>query len=243
MQVPGLGDNASDACESPCAACLGVPHQGVEGVVFDMDGVLVDTEPEWERIFRGVLGKYGLKLSDEDRDELYGCSDAHENEVLGRNLGKSPAQARRIKCAYAAEHPVRYGLVRIEGASELVRRLHRLGLKVALASSSFGSDVTRMLGETDIGEAFDAVVSGDQVRAAKPDPAVYLRAAELLGVLPGRLVAVDDSHYGVEAALAAGMRVIQFTRSGRKPYSDRITAVCASHEEVLRTVRKLCGLD
>jgi HAD superfamily hydrolase (TIGR01509 family) len=206
-----------------------------------MDGVLVDSEGQWERLFRELLAQHGLRLSEEDRIELYGCSDERENEILGRILGTSENDAAVEKHDYVTAHQFSYADIIIPGAKDLVERLHERGLRLALASSSFESDVSRMLCECDMDDLFDAVVTGDMVKLAKPDPAIYARAIALLGTVPSRAVAVDDSPVGVEAASGAGLRVIQFDYNDHGLRVDGADCVCTTHEAVGKAIDSIAG--
>jgi HAD superfamily hydrolase (TIGR01509 family) len=204
----------------------------LDAVAIDMDGVLVSSEVEWEKIFRGLLSEYGLELSEEDQHELYGCSDEKENEVLGRALGISADLMKVRKDAYCKVHPIDYGAIAIPGSRQLIDDCHRRGIKVALASSSPRYLVDRMIDETGMAGLFDAVITGDHVEVAKPDPAIYLLAASTLGVDPSHVVAIDDSRYGLESARSAGMGAIQFAGSGQKVLSEDSIALCHDFAEV-----------
>jgi len=205
---------------------------GIDSVIFDMDGVLVDSEGQWERLFRELLAQHGSKLSEEDRIELYGCSDKCENEILGRILGVGENDMAAEKHAYMTAHQFPYADIIIPGAKDLVERLHDRGLRLALASSSLESDVSRMLCECDMDGLFDVVVTGDMVKRAKPDPAIYTRATALLGTVPSCAIAVDDSPVGVQAARGAGLRVIQFDHNDHGLRVDGAYCVCVTHEAV-----------
>lgn len=205
---------------------------GIDSVIFDMDGVLVDSEGQWERLFHELLAQHGCKLSEKDRIELYGCSDKHENEILGRILGMSENDMAVEKHEYVTAHQFSYADIIIPGAKDNVERLHDCGLKLALASSSFESDVSRMLCECDMDGLFDVVVTGDMVKRAKPDPSIYTRAIALLGTTSSHAVAVDDSPVGVQAASGAGLYVIQFDHNDHGLRADGANCVCMTHEAV-----------
>jgi len=212
---------------------------GIDSVIFDMDGVLVDSEGQWERLFRELLAQHGLRLSEEDRIELYGCSDKHENEILGRILGMDENDVAVEKHDYVSAHQFSYAEIIIPGAKDLVVQLHNHGLKLALASSSFESDVSRMLCECGMGDLFDVVVTGDMVKLAKPDPAIYARAVALLGTVPSQAVAVDDSPVGVQSASGAGLHVIQFDHNDHGLRVDGADCVCVTHEAVGEVIDSL----
>lgn len=205
----------------------------IDGVVFDMDGVLTDTEQAWIRLFDEMVGIYGERLSDEDKAELFGCSDAVENVVLGRVLGVPADEVAPVKQQWCSMHPMDYGALAIQGNLDTARRLHENGLKVAIASSSSRENVERMVRETGMEDAFDALACGDDVKRAKPAPDVFLRAAELLGIAPAHLVAVDDSPVGVDAAVAAGMTAVQYAvNPDWDSKNPLVTAIVRSTEEL-----------
>lgn len=216
-----------------------VAHNQLEAVIFDMDGVLVSSEVEWEKVFRGILAEHGKELSERDRLDLYGCSDKHENLVLGRIIGISVEEMGLVKHAYCNEHPIDYGAIAMAGGRELVSHLKDVGLKTALASSSSEADVSRMLDETGMVDLFDAVVTGDHVERPKPDPEIYRLAARTIDVPPERAIAVDDSPYGASAALGAGLNLILFNQTSGCKAPEGTLGTCTTHEQVGRLIDEI----
>lgn len=216
------------------------PYEGPLAVVYDMDGVLAASEQAWEGIFRALLAARGLGLPDDARRDLYGCSDEHENEVLGALMGLAPQEVAPIKAAYVQAHPIDYASIGIPGVHRATRRLRELGLRLAIATSSPAADAQRMLAERELEGVFDVMVTAQDVEKTKPDPALYLCAARQLGVDPSRCVAVDDSPYGVEAAHRAGMYAVHFAQSDATPAVDALArCVCRTHDEVLDVIEQL----
>lgn len=213
----------------------------IEGIVFDMDGVLVESEIAWHDIHKGVLARYGFELDDGSYRRLYGASDEVENEVLGAIMGVGPAEAGRRKRAYVAENPIDYAAIVMPGAPQALEDLRGRGLRLALASSSLAPDVNTMLDQTGLRPCFDAVVTGSDCERAKPDPAIYLEACARLGTAPDRLLAVDDSAYGVEAASRAGMKVVHFSRdeAGMPDDASAVVLTCSDFAELERGVKGL----
>jgi HAD superfamily hydrolase (TIGR01509 family) len=174
-------------------------------VIFDMDGVLADTEPIQEDALAAFLDSRGRSLRSPDYTETIGLDyRTFWAEMIARyELSESVAEC------VAAYEPILLGrlvgLPAAPGATELVRALEALHVPLAVASSSFLPVVEATLGAIGLRDAFGVVVSGEQVRHGKPAPEIYLLAAERLGVDPSVCVAIEDSANGVRAARAAGM--------------------------------------
>ncbi|MFB9684710.1 HAD family hydrolase [Amycolatopsis plumensis] len=177
----------------------------MDAVIFDLDGVLVDSERIWDEVRRAVVAEHGGTWREEATRALQGMSTPEWARYLVEELGarSTPAEiatlvVKRMAARYAAEPPL------IPGAVEVVRQVSNRW-PVAIASSS---PVILIKGFLDVtGLPVGAAVSSEQVGAGKPAPDVYLRAAELLGVAPGQCAAVEDTTNGLRSALAAGMAV------------------------------------
>jgi HAD superfamily hydrolase (TIGR01509 family) len=181
--------------------------QPIGAVVFDMDGVLIDSEPIWRAVEREVFASVGIELSDED---LYPTMGVRIADVVDRWYARHPwPDPSREQVAETIVDDVA-GAVRergtlLDGALGAVDHVRSLGLGVALASSSPMPLILAVLSLDGLAERFDVVVSGEDEELGKPDPAVYLSAARRLEVPPERCLAVEDSINGVRAAKAAGM--------------------------------------
>ncbi|WP_033261061.1 HAD family hydrolase [Amycolatopsis vancoresmycina] len=177
----------------------------MEAVIFDLDGVLVDSERIWDEVRRAVVAEHGGTWREEATRAQQGMSTPEWARYLVEELGAqlSPLEiatlvVKRMAARYAAEPPL------IPGAVEVVRQVSARW-PVAIASSS---PVILIKGFLDVtGLPVGAAVSSEQVGAGKPAPDVYLRAAELLGVAPPDCAAVEDTTNGLRSALAAGMAV------------------------------------
>jgi beta-phosphoglucomutase len=180
------------------------------GVVFDLDGVLVDSEPLHLRAYQEVLVRYGRSLS---RQEYYARFIVYsDREVLEQLLPDRGA----LEVALAAKQR-RY--LELVGAgppafADGLRLLARAdGWRVALATGSGRTEAELILRGLGIRDRFRTIVTADDCARGKPDPEPYLRAAEGLGLPAGRCVAVEDAPGGVQAAKAAGMRCVGVTHS------------------------------
>ena len=177
----------------------------MDAVIFDLDGVLVDSERIWDEVRRAVVAEHGGTWREEATRAQQGMSTPEWARYLVEELGAqlSPPEiatlvVKRMAARYAAEPPL------IPGAVDVVRQVSARW-PVAIASSS---PVILIKGFLDVtGLPVGAAVSSEQVGAGKPAPDVYLRAAELLGVAPSDCAAVEDTTNGLRSALAAGMAV------------------------------------
>ena len=194
----------------------------IEAVVFDMDGVLVDSEPVWERVRKGFVAERGGHWPDDAQDRLMGMSTAEWSAYMSADFGLSlsPQEvADLVIKAMAAEYEEHLPL--LPGAIEAVRALSA-HWPLAVASSSPQSLIEAVLDDADLRSAFHAAVSSEQVERGKPAPDVYLEAVSRLGVSPAACAAVEDSSNGLRSAAAAGLTVIAVPRPEFPPAPDAI---------------------
>jgi mannitol-1-/sugar-/sorbitol-6-/2-deoxyglucose-6-phosphatase len=185
--------------------------------IFDMDGLLIDSEPLWKRAEREVFGAEGIEISDAMSAVTASMTTRQVSEYWYR---LRPWREKTIEDMEAAVVSRVAELIRTEGAvmpgvGEILELCKKLGLRIGLASNSPAVLCQLVLSELGIAHAFQAVVSADFVESGKPDPGVYLHAARLLGVHPDDCIAFEDSATGVRAARAAGMRVVAVPSPGQ----------------------------
>ena len=197
----------------------------IEAVVFDMDGVLIDSEPVWERVRRRFVADHGGRWADDTQDRLMGMSTAEWSAYLASDLGitgLTPRQvAEQVITAMADEYSQHLPL--LPGAIGAVRALAGRW-PLAVASSSPRSLISTVLAAADLETAFAAIVSSEEVPRGKPAPDVYLAAAERLAAAPTACVGVEDSSNGLRAAVAAGLTVIAIPRPEYPPAADALAA-------------------
>ncbi len=180
-----------------------------DAVVFDMDGVLVDTEPIWESVRAQFAHRHGRTWGPEDHPYVAGRSSREWAASMRERLGITVAEdvIERAIVDGVVEVVRRDGPPQVEGAADAVRRMAGL-TRTALASSAHREIIAATLAAVGLDGTFDAVVSADDVARGKPNPDVFLEAARRVGAAPGRCMVVEDSLAGVLAGRAAGMTVV-----------------------------------
>jgi HAD superfamily hydrolase (TIGR01509 family) len=178
-------------------------------VVFDMDGLLLDTELLWHRAETELFARHGAEFTWDDKMEVIGTSFAHTADYFARRLGLPREEGLGLvdEMLELMHAHLREQVDSRPGAVELVERL-RGRTRLGLASNSPRRLVDTALATARIGDAFDAIVTSDDVEQPKPAPDLYLLACERLGVTPDVALALEDSASGVAAAKAAGLTCI-----------------------------------
>jgi len=191
--------------------------------VFDVDGVLIDSEPVWERVRRNFVATRGGRWPDDAQDRMMGMSTAEWSAYISEDFGLRGLSAQRVAelvtAAMAAEYAARLPL--LPGAVAAVRDLSARW-PLAVASSAPKSLIDAVLDASGLRPAFAAAVSSEEVARGKPAPDVYLEAAARLGVTPAACAAVEDSSNGLRSAAAAGLAVIAVPRPEYPPAPDAL---------------------
>ena len=207
----------------------------IDTVVFDLDGVVVDSEQVWDDVREQLAKERGGRWHEGAQADMMGMSSpewsAYMHDEIG--LAETPEEindevVRRMLGRYRERLPL------IPGAVDAVRRLAP-EFRLAIASSSNRPLIETVLEQAGIADLFEAVVSSEEVAGGKPAPDVYLEAAKRLGVEPGRAAAIEDSSNGIRAAHSAGMRVIALPNAHYPPAPDALAladAVVASPDEL-----------
>jgi HAD superfamily hydrolase (TIGR01509 family) len=177
-------------------------------VVFDLDGVVVDSEPTHERANTEWLASLGTALAPDLAEAMMGRRVRDLTDVVARQAGLGPEEAFAGREAVFWRMLGEQALPPMPGLRAALARLAAAGLPLAVASSGTRTYVEHVLAGLRVAGAFAAVASGEEVASGKPAPDVYLLAAERLGADPADCVAVEDTPHGVAAARAAGMRVV-----------------------------------
>jgi HAD superfamily hydrolase (TIGR01509 family) len=195
----------------------------IEAVVFDVDGVLIDSEPVWERVRRGFVAERGGRWPDDAQDRMMGMSTPEWARYISEDFGLTTVTPERVAelvvAAMTAEYKVHLPL--LPGAVEVVRALSGRW-RLAVASSAPKSLIEAVLDVSGLRPVFAAAVSSEEVERGKPAPDVYLEAAARLGVPPGNCAAVEDSSNGLRSAAAAGLAVVAVPRPEYPPAPDAL---------------------
>jgi HAD superfamily hydrolase (TIGR01509 family) len=197
------------------------PHV-ISAVMFDLDGVLIDSEPVWERIRREFAERWGGTWSDEIQRRMMGARTADWSEALSELAGgsvspESAAEAiiGRLSEAYRRDPPL------IPGAPEAVRALAR-EFRLGLVSGSPKVLIVLVLEVLGLQDCFEVAMSADDVRHGKPMPDPYLELARRLGVAPAKAAVIEDSGNGIRAGHAAGAQVVAIPRGAHQPDAETL---------------------
>jgi HAD superfamily hydrolase (TIGR01509 family) len=194
----------------------------IDAVVFDLDGLLLDTEQVWDEVREQLVRQRGGRWHDRAQADMMGMSSKEWSLYLHEELGlaEPPEELDRLVVERMQER-YREALPVIDGAVDAVRRLADRW-PLGLASSSNRPLIDLALQELDIADLFRATVSSEEVERGKPAPDVYLEAARRLGVAPARAAAVEDSESGIRSAKAAGMLVVAIPNTHFPPGADAL---------------------
>jgi HAD superfamily hydrolase (TIGR01509 family) len=215
----------------------------VRAVVFDLDGVIIDTEEVWEQVRRGYVAEYGRQFRPDSQSRMMGMSTPEWSAHLSAEVGvpRTPEQVAADVLARMAER-YRADLPLIEGSVAAVRRI-AAHFPVALASSSARILIDQVLAGAGLSDTFQVTLSTEEVPRGKPAPDVYLAAVERLGLSADVCAAVEDSSNGLRAAGAAGLAVVAVPHRVYPPAPDALAladlVIGGLDELTVEAVRKL----
>ena len=198
----------------------------LRGVIFDMDGVLVDSHAVHRKAWRLFFQTLRREVSESELDFI--LDGRKRGDILRHFLGNCPEPeleefGQRKDCIF---RQMRLDVAPVPGAVQMVRELHRKGAALALATSASRSRARSTLADLGLLNCFQQVVTGEDVVLGKPDAAIYLLACNHLGIEPERLLAVEDAISGIRAAAGAGLSCVGIA-SHETP--ENLTAAGAAH--------------
>jgi len=182
-------------------------HDTAQAVIFDLDGVLMDSEWLTFKVWRELAAEHGGYLEDSMYSEITGTTAEETARIIMRRTGVQFGVAESVQWAWnQVSERLKTEIEPLPGCHDLVEAINSRNIPLAIASNSSSSYIVNALSGLNLRDYFQVTVGIDQVSQGKPAPDVYLRAAELLNVLPERCLVIEDSRVGVQAAAAAGMR-------------------------------------
>jgi len=219
----------------------------IKAVIFDLDGVLADTEHMSSQADDTVLARHGIWLTEEEKIRAYGrrMEEIFGDVIRDRGLRIDVSKLVGEKDS-TFEELIKGSLKPMQGAGKILAALKKTGLKIGLATSSGSKKMENTLNELSISGYFDVMSSGDHVQKGKPHPEVYIKTAKKLGVEPAECIVVEDSEFGIMSAKAAGMMCIAIkspnTRgqdfSGADYLADSLAGVEKEIERVVKAERR-----
>lgn len=183
---------------------------GIDTVIFDMDGVIFDSETLVLSSWKEVADRHGIKNVEEACHECLGTNSAVSKQIFLRHYGKDfPYDEYKAEMAEVFfSHSSDGRLAKKPGVEEILKYLKENGFKVGLASSTQEATVRRQISEGGLLKYFDQIIGGDMVKRSKPEPDIFLEACRRLESEPERCYVIEDSYNGIRAAHAAGMHPI-----------------------------------
>jgi beta-phosphoglucomutase family hydrolase len=214
----------------------------IQAFIFDMDGVIIDSEPMHFEVDIQVMNYYGSAITHEQLEQYVGMTNPEMWAAVKEqhNLTPSVSEIIEYQLSNKIEMLTSSEMEPIDGIRELLAELKARNIPAAIASSSPPVFIKAVLRKFDLLDHFECVVSGEEVERGKPAPDVYLKAAELLGVKPQDCMVLEDARHGVAAAKAAGMKCIGFVNpnSGNQDLSQADYVVHAVSE-----VAQICQFE
>lgn len=185
----------------------------LKAVIFDMDGVIIDSEPIHYELSMLYYGELGLQITDEEYYTFVGVGDIEIFTRLKEKYGLKQ-EIEEMVDAYQQRYIAHLKTLKdekpIRGVDTLIRNIHRNGYRLALGSSATKRNIEAVLEFFELRDYFETIVSGCEVKRSKPSPDIYIEAAKRLGVEPSECVVIEDSSNGVRAARLAGMKCVAY---------------------------------
>lgn len=187
--------------------------RNIKAIVFDFDGVVIDSEPLYEKAERKLFEEYNIHVPDEDWKHLKGISEEEFFEHVRKKYGASaPLQELRKRVRELLLNEFSHGLKYMDGFREFMSEIC-VKHKVGLVTSTSWSVIKWIFENTTIENHFEYIVTAEDVNMRKPHPEPYLEVFKKMGVAPDEVIVIEDSIHGVNSAVAAGATTIGFTSS------------------------------
>ena len=206
-----------------------------KAIIFDMDGVISDSQPIHAGLEEVLLREHGIEISAAELTRNYaGIPDRECAKIIFAKYGKEIDLDKFVENKWTRILDYARGRIRpIDGAVELINKLKENNFKLAVASSSIPEFIYLVLSELKVKDKFDALTSGSEVKLGKPNPDIFLLAAQKLGVPPQECLVIEDAEHGVTAAKRAGMKCVWLTNRETLPDNEYRADI------VVRSLREL----
>ncbi|NLM96417.1 MAG: HAD family phosphatase [Halanaerobiaceae bacterium] len=215
----------------------------LKAVIFDMDGVIIDSEPIHSRLNMELYRKLGFELTVEEYSKFVGVSIKDQWYILKEkyDIKESIEELIEMQNTGLIDEISVLEIEPIPGIRELLAELKKENIKTALASSSTLSYINAVLEKFALTDCFPLIISGENLERSKPHPAIFLKTAEKLNLTSEECVVIEDSRNGVTAALEAGMKCIAFSNpnSGKQDISKADIIVNSIEEINIELLKKL----
>ncbi len=188
-----------------------------EAVIFDMDGVLVNSEPVYQKVEQSNFRKLGLNILEDEHKTFQGTATDRMWQILKEKYKVKQTIKELVEMTNSMVTPYFSSLEKIDpmpGVENFIKKLKAENIPLALASSSYPEVIEIILQKTNLKPYFDVVIDGRMAGASKPEPDIFLLAAKRLGIQPEKCIVVEDSSNGIEAAKLAGMYCIAYAGPG-----------------------------
>jgi len=211
-------------------------------VIFDMDGLMLDTESIYKKYWEQIMHERGLETPDTIFQQLIGCGKDKAKKIIAAHYGDDfdNKTVREQLLLRVRRHIDTQGVPLKKGLLHILDRLEKTKTKKCVATSSERGVMEGLLTKLNLMHRFDGFVTGDRVRAGKPDPEIFLKAAHEMNEPPETCIVLEDSNAGISAAYAAGMRSILIPDLARPSQETlkRIYARCTDLEEAAEIISR-----
>ncbi len=211
----------------------------IKAVIFDMDGVLIDSEIEYIRLWKKFYEGRKIDIKLEDLFFLAGSPQETEIKLLVRKCGISYEEAVSLKNEYFRLHKLDYRKIKKAYVNEILEFLKKKGIRIALASTSSFTNINMVLQECEIRNYFELLISGEMFVRSKPDPEIYETCIRKLGIKKENAVVIEDSNYGIRAAKRANLNVIAVNDPVLKYDNHEADYIVKDLHEAERIIEKL----
>lgn len=211
----------------------------IEGVIFDVDGVIIHSEPVLKERRRQFFAENGESISEEIQLQLVGSNPKDMFQVIfPGEIDKQKIWMDKYEL-FKKEYSIDFKEIVNSNIYNLVKHLKEQQYQLGIASSGAKESIQKMLIDTQLTDIFSCIVSGEEFEKSKPDPAVYVSAVQKLGLCPEQCIAIEDSYYGMQSAKDAGLYVVGLKHEDYKVNLTFADAVIESLDEVVTILEKI----